>query len=35
LKIDGETIFSQIDVYNMGFISGCQFAQWVDRECGF
>ena len=35
LQLDGERIYSDMDVHNMGFISINSFANWICDNCGF
>ena len=35
LQLDGERLFADMDIHNMGFISINSFANWVCDNCGF
>ena len=35
MQLDGERIFADMDVHNMGFISINSFANWICDNCGF
>ena len=35
LQLDGGRLFSDMDRYNMGYISINNFANWVNDNCGF
>ena len=35
LQLDGERIYLDMDVHNMGFISINSFANWICDNCGF
>lgn len=35
LQLDGERLFDNMDVYNMGYLSSNAFAHWVSQNCGY